>query len=205
MNYRHAFHAGNYADVLKHALLLRLVRALQRKDKGFLFLDTHAGRGRYDLSQASRGDSLEREPEWPGGIGRLWSRADAPAEVAEYLALVRSYDRSQGNLAAGPRFYPGSPGWPSSSPGRRTGWSSGRRKGPSARPSATTWNGRRAPPSARATGLAPSRPACRPGSAGPLSWSIRLTRRPTKAGPSRGRSRRGFGAFRRPSLPSGIP
>jgi 23S rRNA (adenine2030-N6)-methyltransferase len=109
VNYRHAYHAGNYADVLKHALLVRLIRLLQRKDTGFLFLDTHAGRGRYDLSEASRGDSLEREPEWPGGIGRLWGRADAPPAVAEYLALMRSFDRSQGNLAAEPRFYPGSP------------------------------------------------------------------------------------------------
>lgn len=109
MNYRHAFHAGNYADVLKHAILVRLVRALQGKAKGFVFVDTHAGRGRYDLSRAARGDSRARQPEWPHGIGRLWDRADAPQEVEEYLAIVRAYDRSQGNLSAAPRFYPGSP------------------------------------------------------------------------------------------------
>lgn len=109
MNYRHAFHAGNYADVVKHALLVRLVRALQRKDRGFLFVDTHAGRGRYDLSLAAQGDSGAREPEWPAGIGRLWERADAPPEVQDYLGIIRAYDRGQGNLARVPRFYPGSP------------------------------------------------------------------------------------------------
>ena len=57
MNYRHSYHAGNVADVLKHALLVRLIRALQRKERGFVFVDTHAGRGRYDLSLASEGDA----------------------------------------------------------------------------------------------------------------------------------------------------
>jgi 23S rRNA (adenine2030-N6)-methyltransferase len=109
VNYRHAFHAGNYADVLKHALLVGLLRALQRKDRGFLYLDTHAGRGSYDLSVADWGDTQERRPEWPEGIGRLWPRADAPAPVAEYLGLVRAFDRARGNLGPEPRFYPGSP------------------------------------------------------------------------------------------------
>lgn len=109
MNYRHAFHAGNYADVLKHAILVRLARALQAKAKGFVFVDTHAGRGRYDLSRAAQGDSGARRPEWPDGIGRLWDRVDAPEPVQDYLAIVRGYDRSQGNLSAEPRFYPGSP------------------------------------------------------------------------------------------------
>lgn len=109
MNYRHQFHAGNFADVMKHVLLVRLVRALQQKEKGFLLLDTHAGRGRYDLTAAATGDSLARKPEWPDGIGRLWACADAPAPVAEYLALVRDFDRRRGNLEPQPRFYPGSP------------------------------------------------------------------------------------------------
>ena len=109
MNYRHAFHAGNYADVLKHALLVQLMRALQRKEKGFVFVDTHAGRGGYDLSLADQGDSRPREPEWPRGIGSLWAREDAPPAVQDYLAIVRGYDRSRGNLAPAPRFYPGSP------------------------------------------------------------------------------------------------
>jgi 23S rRNA (adenine2030-N6)-methyltransferase len=109
VNYRHAFHAGNYADVFKHAMLVRLLRGLQAKEKGFLYLDTHAGRSRYDLSAAARGDSGQRDPEWPAGIGRLWNRADAPPEVRDYLDLVRAYDRREGNLSAEPRFYPGSP------------------------------------------------------------------------------------------------
>ena len=71
MNYRHHYHAGNFADVMKHAVLVQLVRALQRKDKGFLYLDTHAGRGSYDLAAAHRGDTLERKPEHPDGIGRF--------------------------------------------------------------------------------------------------------------------------------------
>ncbi len=72
MNYRHYLHAGNYADVFKHALLLRLVAGMQRKEKGFLYLDTHAGRGGYDLSETTLlPDGRERAPEWPAGIGRL--------------------------------------------------------------------------------------------------------------------------------------
>lgn len=109
MNYRHAYHAGNFADVFKHVLLVRLMRALQRKEKGFVFVDTHAGRGSYDLSSASEGDSRARAPEWPDGIGRLWGRSDAPQEVSDYLEIVRSFDRGRGNLAPGPRYYPGSP------------------------------------------------------------------------------------------------
>ena len=109
MNYRHHFHAGNFADVFKHALLLQLVRGLQRKDKGFLFLDTHAGRGRYDLSEEAQGDSLERKPEHPDGIGRLWGQDGLPPALAEYVSLVRGFDRQSGNIGPGPRFYPGSP------------------------------------------------------------------------------------------------
>src|SRR5688572_14232460 len=111
MNYRHHYHAGNYADVMKHALLVRLVRHLQKKDKGFLYLDTHAGRGRYDLDTASTGESLVRKPEWPEGIGRLWPRRDAvwPEQVNEYVELVREFDRRSGNLGVEPRLYPGSP------------------------------------------------------------------------------------------------
>ena len=111
MNYRHHFHAGNFADVMKHALLVRLWRELQKKEKGFLYLDTHAGRGRYDLEAEASGDTLARKPEWPEGIGRLWSTdaAALPADVRDYVALVRDFDHRAGNLAAQPRFYPGSP------------------------------------------------------------------------------------------------
>ena len=111
MNYRHQFHAGNFADVMKHALIVRLVRELQKKEKGFLYLDTHAGRGLYDLEKASAGASLARQPEWPEGIGRLWTATsdELTAGVDDYLQLVRTFDQGRGNLTREPRFYPGSP------------------------------------------------------------------------------------------------
>ena len=109
MNYRHHFHAGNFADVMKHALLVQLLRALQKKEKGFLYLDTHAGRGSYDLSAAAQGDTLARTPEHPAGIGRLWSRADLPASLAEYVGLVKKFDQARGGTGDAARFYPGAP------------------------------------------------------------------------------------------------
>jgi len=109
MNYRHHYHAGNFADVMKHVLMVQLVRALQKKEKGFLYLDTHAGRGSYDLAAAAAGDTHARAPEWPEGVGRLWEGAAIPEAVADYVAQVRAFDRSQGNVGTTPRFYPGSP------------------------------------------------------------------------------------------------
>ena len=84
MNYRHAYHAGNFADCFKHALLLLLLRAMRRKEKPFLALDTHAGRGRYDLS----GKAACKTGEWRQGIGRL--REAHPSALAEYLACIES-------------------------------------------------------------------------------------------------------------------
>src|SRR5882672_6885420 len=133
MNYRHQFHAGNFADVMKHALLVQLLRALQKKEKGFLYLDTHAGRGGYDLKAASTGDTLARQPEWPEGIGRLAERVDLPVGVAEYVALAQEFGRRiekgrdgspsrpelglrplelrtpRRGVPTSPNFYPGSP------------------------------------------------------------------------------------------------
>jgi 23S rRNA (adenine2030-N6)-methyltransferase len=109
MNYRHHFHAGNFADVVKHVVFVQLFRALQAKPKGFVYLDTHAGRGVYDLSVASSGDSKERRPEWPEGVGRLWSAGTLPEAVSDYVNLVRQFDRERGNSAELPRYYPGSP------------------------------------------------------------------------------------------------
>jgi len=112
VNYRHHFHAGNFADVLKHALLVPLLRGLQRKEKGFLYLDTHAGRARYDLVAAEKGDTLARTPEWPAGIGRLWNRTDLPEGVSRYVEWVKAFDSRQrvpGESTAVPRYYPGSP------------------------------------------------------------------------------------------------
>lgn len=110
MNYRHHYHAGNYADVFKHVLLLQLIRAMQRKDKGFLYLDTHAGRGGYDLTLPSvLPDGRERAPEHPAGIGRLWDAAGLPEPVEDFLALVRRFNERKGGAGAGLQFYPGSP------------------------------------------------------------------------------------------------
>lgn len=109
MNYRHHYHAGNFADVMKHALLIQLLRGMQSKAKGLLYLDTHAGRGVYDLTAASKGDSRVREPEWPNGIGRLWARQDLPEPLADYVTAVKQFDHDRGNRDALPRYYPGSP------------------------------------------------------------------------------------------------
>lgn len=98
--YRHLFHAGNFADVFKHALLARLLLALGRKDKAFAYLDTHAGIGRYDLSHPW----AQKNAEWKEGIGRLWGRKDMPEALAPYLDAVRA-ENPDGRL----RFYPGSP------------------------------------------------------------------------------------------------
>jgi 23S rRNA (adenine2030-N6)-methyltransferase len=96
VNYRHAFHAGNFADCMKHALLVWLLRALAAKEKPFRVLDTHAGIGSYDLSEASE---AERTGEWRRGIGRLLDIETGP--LADYVALVRA--------AGAPARYPGSP------------------------------------------------------------------------------------------------
>jgi 23S rRNA (adenine2030-N6)-methyltransferase len=112
VNYRHHYHAGNYADVFKHVLLLQLVRAMQRKEKGFLYLDTHAGRGSYDLTVPSvLPDGREREPEHPAGVGRLWGVEGLPAPVNEYLELVGRFNERKGASDPGGtlQFYPGSP------------------------------------------------------------------------------------------------
>ena len=104
MNYRHAFHAGNHADVLKHVVLLALVDALQRKDTPCFVLDTHAGRGRYDLGGTEAGKTGEAQ----AGVAQLlaWAR-DArplPEAIARYREALRAHDP-----AGERRSYPGSP------------------------------------------------------------------------------------------------
>ncbi len=103
MNYRHAFHAGNFADVVKHLILTRIVEYLKRKPAAFRVIDTHAGIGRYDLDA----DAAQRSPEWREGIGRLFGRGLPPpaAGLAQpYLDVVRG-ENPDGRL----RAYPGSP------------------------------------------------------------------------------------------------
>jgi 23S rRNA (adenine2030-N6)-methyltransferase len=104
MNYRHAFHAGNFADVLKHVVLVMLVGHLKKKPAPFFYLDTHAGRGLYDLSEAS----AQRSGEYKDGIGRLLEAPSRgiPPEVADYVRLVRE---SAGPGRSAITAYPGSP------------------------------------------------------------------------------------------------
>jgi 23S rRNA (adenine2030-N6)-methyltransferase len=104
MNYRHAFHAGNFADVFKHVFLTRILTYLALKDAPLRFIDTHAGAGRYDLD----GEAARRSPEWRDGVARLL-KARPKGEVAEllapYLAAIGPFDADEGR----PISYPGSP------------------------------------------------------------------------------------------------
>ena len=100
MNYRHAFHAGNHADVFKHVTLTRLIALIARKDTPFAYVDSHAGVGLYDL----RGDQASRTGEWLEGIDRLWQAEEMPALLDDYLGVLRAMNPS-GEL----RHYPGSP------------------------------------------------------------------------------------------------
>ncbi len=103
MNYRHAYHAGNFADVLKHIVLSRIIVYLKRKPAAFRVIDTHAGIGLYDVSS----EEAQKTGEWRNGIGRLLGHGFRPAEtelLAPYLEAVAGYNRD-GDF----RFYPGSP------------------------------------------------------------------------------------------------
>jgi 23S rRNA (adenine2030-N6)-methyltransferase len=97
MKYRHSFHAGNFADVHKHAVLVALLQALERKDKGFFYLETHAGEGAYDL-KVSPGAVRE-------AIEQLLAAAPADPELSAYSSAITALRSRIGN----PRAYPGSP------------------------------------------------------------------------------------------------
>lgn len=100
LSYRHAFHAGNHADVLKHLILVQLTRYLGQKDTPFWYIDTHAGAGCYTLDSGY----AAKLDEYKNGIGRLWGRKELPSAVAEYVALVQRINPDR-QL----RAYPGSP------------------------------------------------------------------------------------------------
>lgn len=100
LSYRHSFHAGNHADVLKHLVLVELLTCITARDKPFWYIDTHAGAGLYDL-KAPPGAG---RPEFEDGIGRLWSSSNGSASIAKYLDLVRRL-----NPGKQLRVYPGSP------------------------------------------------------------------------------------------------
>src|SRR6201999_1713692 len=104
MNYRHAFHAGSFADVIKHIVLVRILTYLQEKPAAFRVIDSHAGAGRYDLT----GDEAKRGGEWLTGIARIMQARfseQTAALIKPYLDIVRAFNPTPAALAA----YPGSP------------------------------------------------------------------------------------------------
>jgi len=100
LSYRHAFHAGNHADVLKHLVLIQIARYLGEKPAPFWIIDTHAGAGRYALESAY----ASKLAEYRDGIGRLWDASGLPPAAADYVDFVRRLN-PDGQL----RHYPGSP------------------------------------------------------------------------------------------------
>lgn len=100
LSYRHSFHAGNHADLLKHFVLVQLLRYFNQKDKPYWYIDTHAGAGCYQLDSVH----AKKNAEFESGITRLWTRDNLPPEIADYVEQVRT--PNGGNRL---RLYPGSP------------------------------------------------------------------------------------------------
>ena len=100
LSYRHGFHAGNFADVLKHSLITLVINALKQKDKPFVYIDTHAGAGKYSLQS----EFAQKTDEYRQGIGRIWLSQQQPDEIKDYLAAVKAENVKQQLLR-----YPGSP------------------------------------------------------------------------------------------------
>ncbi len=103
--YRHAFHAGNHADVLKHTVLTLVLRYMNLKDKGWRYIDTHAGAGGYSLE----GEYANKKAEYEQGIARLWDRDDLPAPLADLMGLVRGFNGGAAQGTKTIKQYPGSP------------------------------------------------------------------------------------------------
>jgi 23S rRNA (adenine2030-N6)-methyltransferase len=100
LSYRHAFHAGNHADVLKHLVSMQLLAYLSQKDTSFTYIDTHAGAGLYALDSGY----AVKNAEFESGISQLWTRQDLPPALAEYVKVIKDLNPS-GKM----RYYPGSP------------------------------------------------------------------------------------------------
>jgi 23S rRNA (adenine2030-N6)-methyltransferase len=100
LSYRHSYHAGNFADVLKHLVQIRILRYLKLKDKPLCYIDTHAAAGGYAL-QAKQ---AQQTREYEGGIGQLWKQKGVPEIVADYVALVHTFNGRESLT-----HYPGSP------------------------------------------------------------------------------------------------
>ncbi|MBA6287334.1 23S rRNA (adenine(2030)-N(6))-methyltransferase RlmJ [Colwellia sp. MB3u-4] len=102
LSYRHAFHAGNFADVLKHSVLTLVLEYMTRKDKGFYYIDSHSGAGMYQLSD----DYAQKTGEYKNGIAKLIENDDLPEALQPYIDLVKNLNQETGELT----LYPGSPG-----------------------------------------------------------------------------------------------
>ncbi len=100
LSYRHSFHAGNFADVLKHLVLIKILKHLNTKDKPFCCIDTHAGAGGYQLNS----DYAQKNKEFDNGIGALWELDNLPDAVADYVKVIKSFNPTD-KLT----IYPGSP------------------------------------------------------------------------------------------------
>ncbi|BCG62492.1 MAG: 23S rRNA (adenine2030-N6)-methyltransferase [Methyloprofundus sp.] len=100
LSYRHSFHAGNFADVLKHSVLIHILEHLKKKEKPFCYVDTHAGAGRYSLNS----EHAEQTQEYQQGIAKLWQAQDLPPIIADYVQLVQSCHQQDAL-----QHYPGSP------------------------------------------------------------------------------------------------
>lgn len=103
LSYRHAIHAGNFADIHKHMVLSLLMQSLQRTDLPYIYLDTHAGAGCYDLLSAE----AQKNAEYRNGIQHLWGQTMIPEVVRPYLAAIQTVNPR--HHTSWPRFYPGSP------------------------------------------------------------------------------------------------
>jgi len=101
MNYRHIYHAGNFADVFKHCVLIMLAQSLFKKDSPILFLDTHAGVGEYDLTS----EIAQKTREYKNGIARIYGQPNCPSVIQLYQNIVHTFNSHTKTL----RFYPGSP------------------------------------------------------------------------------------------------
>ncbi|OEF06971.1 23S rRNA (adenine(2030)-N(6))-methyltransferase RlmJ [Vibrio genomosp. F10] len=100
LSYRHSFHAGNHADVVKHIVQSLILNALQQKEKPFVYHDTHSGVGRYDLTH----EWSEKTSEYKQGIARLWAQENIPEDIQSYLDAIKQLN--DGDTL---RYYPGSP------------------------------------------------------------------------------------------------
>ncbi|OCG25061.1 rRNA methyltransferase [Gilliamella sp. wkB108] len=100
LSYRHSFHAGNHADVLKHIVLTLCLEALKEKEKPFLYLDTHSGAGRYLLTS----EHSEKTGEYLSGVNLVWQQTNIPEQLNTYFSVLKRYNPFE-NL----KYYPGSP------------------------------------------------------------------------------------------------